>query len=549
MIPRNASTTFKFQLLFKDRIGIVFDIARLMTGQGLNIVSMEVEQKDGFAKISMEIEQKNQNFDKEALLALCSTLPDIEQRKELESLPQEKRQRWFRTLFDGMSEGIISVDANGIINTINTVACRIINQIYEEIIGRHISEVSPKDSILLDCLEKKIPISRRKSVITGTGRVEFYGSAKPITDAHNTFVGAVLLMQDLREVKEMVDAVSTPLPITFEDFIGQSPAINNLITFAKKIADTGTIVSITGESGTGKELFAKAIHFESGRSGPFIPINCAALPEALIESELFGYVDGAFTGARTKGKPGLFEAATDGTIFLDEIGDMPLGPQAKILRVLQDGRVRRIGGYEEIPVGARIITATNKDLKVMVQEKRFREDLFYRINVLTIQIPPLRERLMDIPLLAGEFLRRFTTKLGKENQRLGREALTKLFNHTWPGNIRELKNVIERASVLSENDEIAVESILLGHETAALGNRTAITKLPNSSSSPLKKRIGDYESEIVLEALNTTASIREASRILGLSHTALIKKIEKYGLQSGTKKHHWNKKLPNSLYI
>jgi len=549
MIPRNASTTFKFQLLFKDRIGIVFDIARLMTRQGLNIVSMEVEQKDGFAKISMEIEQNNQNFDKEALLALCSTLPDIEQRKELESLPQEKRQRWFRTLFDGMSEGIISVDSNGIINTINTVACRIINQIYEEIIGRHISEVSPKDSILLDCLEKKIPISRRKSVITGTGRVEFYGSAKPISDAHNTFVGAVLLMQDLREVKEMVDAVSTPLPITFEDFIGQSPAIDNLITFAKKIADTGTIVSITGESGTGKELFAKAIHFESGRSGPFIPINCAALPEALIESELFGYVDGAFTGARTRGKPGLFEAATDGTIFLDEIGDMPLGPQAKILRVLQDGRVRRIGGYEEIPVGARIITATNKDLKVMVQEKRFREDLFYRINVLTIQIPPLRERLMDIPLLAGEFLRRFTIKLGKQNQRLGQEALTKLFNHSWPGNIRELKNVIERASVLSENDEIAVESILLGHETAVLGNRTAITKLPHSLSSTLKKRIGDYESEIVLEALNTTASIREASRFLGLSHTALIKKIEKYGLQSGRKKDHWNKKLPNSLSI
>ncbi len=549
MIPRIASTTFKFQLLFKDRIGIVFDIARLMTGQGLNIVSMEVEQKDGFAKISMEIEQNNQSFDKEALLALCSTLPDIEQRKELESLPQEKRQRWFRTLFDGMSEGIISIDANGIINTINTVACRIINQIYEEIIGRHISEVNPKDSILLDCLEKKIPISRRKSVITGTGRVEFYGSAKPITDAHNTFVGAVLLMQDLREVKEMVDAVSTPLPITFEDFIGQSPAINNLITFAKKIADTGTIVSITGESGTGKELFAKAIHFESGRTGPFIPINCAALPEALIESELFGYVDGAFTGARTKGKPGLFEAATDGTIFLDEIGDMPLGPQAKILRVLQDGRVRRIGGYEEIPVGARIITATNKDLKVMVQEKRFREDLFYRINVLTIQIPPLRERLMDIPLLAGEFLRRFTTKLGKRNQRLGQEALTKLFNHSWPGNIRELKNVIERASVLSENDEIAVESILLSHETAVLGNRTAITKLPRSSGSTLKKRIGNYETELLLETLNTTSSIREASRVLGLSHTALIKKIAKYNLHSGNKRAHWNEKAPDKISL
>ncbi len=537
---KNVPENLKFQLLFKDRIGIVFDIARLMTRQGLNIISMEVEQKDGFAKISIEIERLDQNFDKDALLALCSTLPGIESRKELKSLPREKRQRWFRTLFDGMSEGIISVDAGGKINTINTVACRIIGQIYEDIIGQHISEISPKDSILLDCLEKKIPISRRKSVLTGTGRVEFYGSAKPISDAQGKLVGAVLLMQDLKEVKEMVDAISTPLPVTFDDFIGRSPAINNLITFAKKIADTGTIVSITGESGTGKELFAKAIHFESGRPGPFIPINCAALPESLIESELFGYVDGAFTGARNKGKLGLFEAATDGTIFLDEIGDMPLGPQAKILRVLQDGRVRRIGGYEEIPVHARIITATNKDLKEMVQDKRFREDLFYRINVLTIQIPPLRERLMDIPLLAGEFLRRFTTKLGKLNQTLGQNALTKLFKHSWPGNIRELKNVIERASVLSESDEIGVESILLSHETTVVDNQRSVGGQPGTSSSSLKQRVGSYEAEIVLEALNSTSSIRQAATILGLSHTALIHKIEKYGFRNGNKRCQWH---------
>ncbi len=535
---------FKYQLLFRDRIGIVFDIAKLMTQQGLNIVSMEVEQKEGFAKISIEIEQTDQSLDKDALLALCSTLPGIESRKELKSLPQEKRQRWSRTLFDGMSEGILSVDAGGIINTINAVACRIIGQVYEDVIGQHVSEISTKDSIILDCLQKKIPISRRKSVMTSTGRVEFYGSAKPITDNQGTFVGAVLLMQDLREVKEMVDAISTPLPTTFDDFIGRSPSIKNLITFAKKIADTGTIVSITGESGTGKELFAKAIHFESGRTGPFIPINCAALPESLIESELFGYVDGAFTGARTKGKPGLFEAATDGTIFLDEIGDMPLGPQAKILRVLQDGRVRRIGGYEEIPVGARIITATNKNLKEMVDDKRFRADLFYRINVLTIQIPPLRERLMDIPLLAGDFLRRFTTKLGKQEQRLGNEALAKLFTHPWPGNIRELKNVIERASVLSENDEIAVESILLGHETAMLGNKPVLGNLLGSSGSSLKNRIGDYEKDILLEALNTASSIREAARVLGLSHTALIQKIRKYELQRGSKSNQWNNNLP-----
>ena len=535
------TSNFKFQLLFLDRIGIVFDIARLMTMQRLNIVSMEVEERYGMAKISVEIERGKHPFDRQALLALCATLPGVQSSQELEMLPQERRQRWFRTLFDGMSEGIISVDAGGRINTINQVACRIIDQVYEGIIGRHISEVSPQDSILLDCLIKKVPISRRKSVLTGTGRVEFYGSAKPIFDEAGNLAGAVLLIQDLREVKEMVDAVATPLPITFEDVIGRSPAIDQMITFAKKIAVTETIVSLTGESGTGKELFARAIHFESGRTGPFVPVNCAALPEALIESELFGYVDGAFTGARHRGKPGLFEAAGEGTIFLDEIGDMPLATQAKILRVLQEGRIRRIGGVAEIPVNARVITATNKDLKAMVQDKRFLEALFYRINVLTIQMPPLRERLMDIPLLAGEFLRRFTSKLGKANQVLGEAALTKLFGHSWPGNVRELKNVIERASVLSETDPISSESILIGQEAAGLATRlTRSENLPAATSS-LKERMAASECEMVLAALNQAPSIRAAARSLGLSHTALLQKIGKHGLGCGKKKNQWNK--------
>jgi transcriptional regulator of aroF, aroG, tyrA and aromatic amino acid transport len=534
----------KFELLFKDRIGIVYDIARLMSGQSLNIVAMEVEQKDDVAKISIEIEKQEHHLDKASLLALFATLPQIESQVELRHLPQERRQRWFRTLFDGMSEGIISVDATGMINTINNVACRTLGLTYENIIGRHISEISPKDSILLDCLKKRIPVSRRKSLVTSTGRVEFYGSAKPINDSRSNFVGAVLLINNLKEVKEMVDAVSTPLSVTFDDFLGASPAIKNLITFARKIADTGAIVSITGESGTGKELFARALHFESGRTGPFIPINCAALPEALIESELFGYVDGAFTGARKKGKPGLFEAAGEGTIFLDEIGDMPPGPQAKILRVLQDGLVRRIGGFEEVPVNARVITATNKNLQEMVQAKRFREDLFYRINVLTVQIPPLRERLMDIPLLAKDFLRQFNRKLGTSGQTISTDAMTKLYNYNWPGNVRELKNMIERASVLSDTDRIGGEVIRPSHETLHrfTANRTVFAERNGGQS--LKKHLGNYETQILLDTLNASPSIRQAAKTLGLSHTALLKKIEKYQLAPGTKMNRWIEKIP-----
>jgi len=532
-----VAENLKLQLLFKDRIGIVFDITRLMTNQGLNIVTMEVEPKDGLATISIEIEKTEHSFDKQSLFSLFSTLPGLVSQDELQRLPQEKRQKWFRTLFDGMSEGIISVDSAGIVNTINCVACRILDQVYENIIGRHLGEISPMDSILLECVEKRIPVSRRKLVVTGTGRVEFYGSAKPIHDSQGNFVGAVLLMKNLREVKEMVDAVSTPLAVTFDDFIGKNPAIINLITFARKIAETGTIVSITGESGTGKELFARAIHFESGRTGPFIPINCAALPEQLIESELFGYVDGAFTDARKKGKAGLFEAAGDGTIFLDEIGDMPPGTQAKILRVLQDNHVRRIGGFEEGPGKARGITATNKNLKEMVKDNRFREDLFYRINVLTIQIPPLKERLMDIPLMAQSFLRQFNLKLGKAEQTISGGAMKKLYDHSWPGNVRELKNVIERAAVLSDSEDIGVESILLSHETAG-HNHPEIAKV---GTIALKELMGSYEMEILLLTLNSTSSIREAARKLRLSHTALLKKIEKYQLDCRSKSSQWNK--------
>jgi len=531
-------SNIKYRLVFTDRIGIVFDIARLMTDKRCSIVAMEVEQTAGRAIISLEIDGGDDESRKDSLGGLFRKLPGLLELHTVQTLPREQREQWLRTVFEGMSEGVISVDTEGVINTINGVACRILGKSQDELVGKHITDVNSKDSLLLDCLLRKTTVSRRKALVTETGRVEFYGSARPIVDEDGNMAGAVLLMKDLKEVKEMVDIVSTPLAVTFDDFLGLSPAIANLITFARKIADTGTIVAIVGESGTGKELFARAIHFESGRTGPFIPVNCAALPESLIESELFGYVEGAFTGARRAGKPGLFEAAADGTIFLDEIGDMPPGPQAKILRVLQDGLVRRIGGFEEIPVNARIITATNKNLQDMVSEGRFREDLYYRINVLNIQIPPLRERTMDVPLLAGHFLHQFNLKLDKTEQFLSQAAFLKLQNHNWPGNVRELKNVIERAAVLSDREDIGADFILLNPHSG--GPHPAPLAAGGSVDRSLKELVGRYEREILLQTLNKAKSVREASRLLVLSHTALLKKIAKYKIQCGSKTHRWN---------
>lgn len=529
---RGVAENVKFKLLFEDRIGIVFDVARLMVDQGLNIVSMMVEQQDGFAKISVEIEKTHKEVDKDSLLGLFATLPKFEGQAELPGLPNESKQKWFRTLFDGVSEGVLSVDSKGIVNAANKVACRVLDLPYEELVNTHVSQTNPEDCILLECIEKRMPINRRRAVTTSTGRIEYNGTAQPINDSHGNYLGAILLMKNLKEVGEVPDAELPQQDITFSDFIGQSAMVTELVAFAKKIAKFGSTVSITGESGTGKELLARALHHESGREGPFIPVNCAALPEPLIESELFGYADGAFTGARRRGKPGLFEMAQNGTIFLDEIGEMPVGPQAKLLRVLQDGSVRRIGAYDEAPFNARVITATNKNLSDMVEEGVFREDLYYRVNVLTIQIPPLRDRLDDLPFLVERFLQQFNRKQGRVEQYVSREAMEKLRSYRWPGNVRELQNVIERASILSEGMEIPGHAIILGTDCpGSQGEQSGKT----FSGKGLKEIVGHYEMKILLETLNSTPSVRKAAKQLGISHTALLNKMRKYRIDSGNK--------------
>ena len=233
---------------------------------------------------------------------------------------------------------------------------------------------------------------------------------------------------------------------------------------AQKIAKTDSVVFIRGESGTGKEIFARAIHEASNRKGAFVAVNCAALPESLLESELFGYAGGSFTGARKDGKQGLLEIARGGTIFLDEISEMPMSAQAKMLRVIEEKSVRPVGGAKEIPIDTRIITASNENLEQMVEQKLFREDLYYRINVLPIHIPPLREREDDIRLLAEHFLFQLDFMLEKGKQVLTAGALDKLHRHRWPGNVRELKNVIERAAILCDSEQIDVGFVLFSFE-------------------------------------------------------------------------------------
>ena len=314
----------------------------------------------------------------------------------------------------------------------------------------------------------------------------------------------------------------------FERFIGMSPNVLEALHIAAKAAQVDSNVLLIGESGTGKELVAEGIHAAGSRAKrPLIRVNCAAIPENLLESEFFGYEQGAFTGALRR-KPGRFELADHGTIFLDEIGEMDLGMQSKLLRVLQDHSFERVGGIRTLKVDVRVIAATNRDLEQLVREKKFREDLYYRLNVLPVFLPPLRDRPEDIPLLIQAFLKNFSTKLGKELQGIKQAAVDALVQYNWPGNVRELQNIMERLVVLSEGDCIELEDIPdsirypadPGPVGPLFGQRGQADIFP----------LAAYEKQIIRLALEKYGSYTAAGKVLGITHKTVAAKAQKYGI-------------------
>jgi transcriptional regulator with PAS, ATPase and Fis domain len=296
----------------------------------------------------------------------------------------------------------------------------------------------------------------------------------------------------------------------------------------KSVAPTGTTVLITGESGTGKELVAKAIHSHSTRKdGPFVSISCAAVAETLLESELFGHMKGAFTDAH-QNKKGLFEAAHRGTLFLDEVGATPAAMQVKLLRALQDKKIRRVGGTEESEVDVRVISATNQPLETLVRERAFREDLFYRLNVIPVHLPALRERREDIPLLAQHFLERFSREMKKKVARISSEVMQRLVRYPWPGNVRELENVIERAVALETTETILIERL---PEPVHAGDPPGPSQL--TEGFKLDEHVRSVELGLVRRALDQAAGDRAAaSRLLGITTRSLRYLIQKYGLSA-----------------
>ncbi|MBI2530631.1 MAG: sigma-54-dependent Fis family transcriptional regulator, partial [Deltaproteobacteria bacterium] len=329
------------------------------------------------------------------------------------------------------------------------------------------------------------------------------------------------LREELKRLRTEVQARDR-----LHNIIGQSEAMQKVFETVAQVSDLFANVLITGESGTGKELIARAIHFNSSRAtGPFVAVNCAAIPETLLESELFGYVRGAFTDAK-KDRRGLFQEASGGILFLDEISEVPINLQAKLLRVLEDKEIRPLGANQSEKVDTRVLSASNRILDDMVRQGSFRQDLYYRLNVIRIELPPLRERSEDIPLLVDHFIRKFADGARRQVTGIQEEALTALKNYSWPGNIRELEHIMERAVLLGRGPMVGIED--LPPQLAACGENAAV--LGTALAKQLTLR--DLEREYIGKVLQTTQGNKtEAARILGVDRTTLYRKLEDYKLK------------------
>lgn len=334
------------------------------------------------------------------------------------------------------------------------------------------------------------------------------------------------LQQENRQLKQQLGQ-----RFSFQSLIGRSPAMSKLIALLERVSPSQVNVLITGESGTGKELVAKALHLNSARKEhPFVPINCGAIPENLLESELFGHEKGAFTGADRR-KEGLFESADNGTLFLDEIGELPMGMQVKLLRVLQEREFRRVGGTENISLNIRLVAATNQDLSDMIKEGTFREDLFYRLNVVSIELPPLRSRTGDIQLLINNFYKRLT---GKDEYIVEKRALELLLNYGWPGNVRELENLVERCVVLGEDDELTLECLPDQIKKRSHNHCGEIGNLPDEGFD-LDKWLEDLERTVLLQALEKSGGVRKkAAELLGINFRSIRYRLGKLGIGEET---------------
>jgi len=449
----------------------------------------------------------------------------VEAARHVESIIALKRAKEFQQeIVDSMPEGLMVVKEDGEIVCMNqecltTLRLNIGNPLGQNLMN--VLEPSVENQRFVNLVTRSRKVSDERMTITRNGdQIQVNITCNTMRQPGYT----VINVRESRRVNHMIrNWTGGNAKFTFDDFIGNDPSLNQIINNAKVAASTNSNLLLTGESGTGKDLIAQAIHNHSiRRNKPFVAINCAALPRDLIASELFGYEDGAFTGARKGGNMGKFELADQGTIFLDEIGDMPLSLQATLLRVLEERKVARLGGNKMIPVDVRVIAATNKDIENQVRKNRFRQDLYYRLAVVKLNIPPLKDRGNDIELLANYFVANFCSAMGKPRMKIAADVLKAFMEYDWPGNVRELQNVIEGAVQLNTGKVLTLDQIQ--HQLLPLSSKESENTAPYST-------LEEFEKQMIIDCLKKHKGNRsETAKDLGMSRRTLYRRMKKCGI-------------------
>ncbi|MCT8977649.1 sigma 54-interacting transcriptional regulator [Clostridium sp. CX1] len=515
----------RLKITAKDRVGMVLDILKRLYKNDISIHSLEVFPGKVYIKVESLKREKRLR-----LMEDITSLGEVFKAESVELLPYERNERRLLAMIDAVQDGIMAINHNEEIEIFNRYCENIFQVNKENVLGRNVGDFLGFEAPMIKLLKTgenydnvEVHIKNRNN------NIHYITTGRPIKDDKGKTIGAVASLKDIDEAIELSNVITAKEEIAFKDIIGNSSSILKVKRICSAVARSNSTILLRGESGTGKELFAKAIHNLSSRIDKnFVAINCAALPDNLIESELFGYTKGSFTGAKEDGKDGLFKIADKGTIFLDEIGELSLSLQAKLLRVLQEGTIRKIGSALEEKVNVRVIAATNRNLESMIKDGTFREDLYYRLNVIPIYIPPLRDRIEDIPMLVTFFINKLNKQLDKNIKGAETEFIENLVKYKWPGNVRELRNVVERAMNLCYSSLLNEDNLILDFVRDIEYIRE---ERKNDFSLTLKEVVEAAEKKALLTAIEKSSSFRKAAKALGISHTTIMNKIKKYNIE------------------
>lgn len=519
----------RLDIRFRDRVGIAQSILGVLSGRGLYLNAVEVDRQHLYADAPTV-----GPADLPELRTALQRLPDVIDVGEVDLLPGARQRLHLDALLGAMADPVLAVDAHGKVTAANAAASAVAGVAAAELPGLALAGLFHDPRLERELVEAGFRVPVREVLLGGE---PFLLDATPVLeasgDAAAPLAGGVLTLQAPRRVGERLQALrASPAGGGFDAIIGDSPALRALKARAARVASVEAPILIRGETGSGKELIAHACHLASGRrDAPFLALNCAALPESLAESELFGYAPGSFTGAQRGGRPGLLEMADHGTIFLDEIGEMSPYLQAKLLRFLNDGRFRRVGGDRELKVDVRVLSATHRDLARMVADGAFREDLFYRLDVVHLDVPPLRERGDDILLLARHFVERACAQVQRPPCRLTPAAAAALRAQPWPGNVRQLHNVVFRAVATSDGPVIDAADLELAGSRVAPGAPaepgSAGARAPAGSWA---QAVADFERALLARLYPIHPSSRRLAAHLGTSHNMIARKLRRYGI-------------------